>query len=110
MSDLVKTNDLKDSLLNEKNQFATWDNERRNKVDIVMEAIHRNKDDANLKDLQNSVVEVANEHEHLKELKSSAVKMLRIHYLNLERTNDEKSEYLERRKRALEKIENYTTT
>lgn len=103
----VKTTDLKRSLLEERKRFATWDNGRRNKVDIVVEAINRNKENANLDKLQDTVVEVANERENLKELESSAVKMLRIHYLNLGRTDNEKKDYLERRKRALSKIKRY---
>lgn len=102
--DTVKTTDLKRSLLEERKRFASWDNGRRNKVNIVVEAINRNKGNANLDKLQETVVEVANEREHLKELESSAVKMLRIHYLNLGRTKDD---YLERRKRALEKMKCY---
>lgn len=33
--------------------------------------------------------------------------MLRIHYLNLGRTDNEKKDYLERRKRTLAKIKRY---
>jgi len=47
---------------------------------------------------------VANEREDLKELESSAVKMLRIHYMNLGRTKDEKKNYLEKRKTQCETI------
>lgn len=105
--DAVKATDLKRSLLEERKRFASWDNGRRNKVDIVVEAINRNEENANLDKLQDTVVEVANEREHLKELEGSAVKMLRIHYLNLSRTDNEKKDYLERRKRALSKIKRY---
>jgi len=94
-------------LLEERKRFASWDNGRRNKVDIVVEAINRNEKNANLNKLQETVGEVANERGHLKELEDSAVKMLRIHYLNPGRTKDEKKDYLERRKRALEKIKCY---
>lgn len=107
MSFLVKMNDLKKSLLNEKSQFASWDNGRRNKVEIVIKAINKNKDYANLSDLQKTVTEITSTSTDLQELQESAIKMLRIHYLKLGRTPEEQTEYLKRRQNALEKIKNY---
>lgn len=103
----VKSTELRNSLLHERRGFAPWDNGRRNKVDIVIEAINKSKDDADLDTLQDTVIEVANAKKEFKELEDSAVKMLRIHYLRLKRTPEQKQDYNERRRKALQKIKRY---
>lgn len=103
----VKTQELVRILLEERVRFAPWDDCRRTKVDIILEAIKRNKKNASLNDLEKSVAKVAHEKEELKELKDTAIKLLRIHYLSLSRTDDEQEDYIARRERALQKIKEY---
>lgn len=107
MSVVVKTEDLRKSLLNERDNFAPWDNGRRKKVDIVLETISMNEKDAELNVLQESIPKITNRKKDYRELEDSAVKMLRIHYLRLGRTDKEKNEYQRRRQRAMQKIEEY---
>lgn len=108
MKNIVKTEDLKENLLEEKESFAPWDDGRRTKVDIVLESIERNEKDASLSTLQETIFQIIIENRNLEELKDSAVKMLRIHYLRLARTDAEKKEYAMRKEMALKKLERYT--
>ena len=98
---------LKASLMQERAGFAHWDNWRRLKIDLILEAIDSCPPRSDMLTLEAKITELAENSESLSEIKDSSIKIMRIHYLAITRTPDELRDYNERRSNAIKKLEEY---
>lgn len=96
----VKTKKLVRDLLQLRESFADWDNGRRRKVDLVLNAIDKNQKYIDYEQTAKRLNNTASNDELL----PASMKMLRLHYLDLSMTISEKAKAYRRTVRARKKL------
>lgn len=96
----VKTKTLQKDLLQLRRSFANWDNERRRKVDLVLEALEPEGKYVDIDRVKHRLDVVAEGDELL----PAAQKMINLHYLDLSMTVTNRVRIYRRRLRAKRKL------
>lgn len=103
----VKTKDLERDLYDLRVSFLDWDDQRRNKVDVVLKSLNHNSTYVDLEKTMQQMTLVAKSNEYYKQLEPAAMKMLKLHYAELSRSEQKKAADNQRRMRALQKIKQF---
>lgn len=96
----VKTKKLVKDLHQLRSSFADWDDQRRKKVDLVLNAIDNKQKYIDYEQTKSRLVETAKG----EELLPAALKMLNLHYLDLSMTIREKYKMWRRTMKARKKL------
>lgn len=102
----VKQEELIPLLIQLRESFMDWDNERRKKVDIVLHALNSTDEVVvNLEETLKNIELLGIQDSSYTELVPAAKKLLRLHYCELSRTPEKIKTDNERYERARQKME-----
>lgn len=102
----VLKKDLVNDLKELRESFLKWDNQRRLKVDIILKSLDQQQT-VNLERSLTNIDLLAQKDYRYHELAPAAKKMLKIHYLELARSDDKIESDHQRRERARLKLEHF---
>lgn len=103
----VLTTDLITDLKKLRASFLDWDNQRRLKVDIVIEALDTKQQTVDLERVLKAIDCLSQNNEYYRQLAPAAKKMLVLYYRELARNEDKVKSDNERNARAKLKIETF---
>lgn len=103
----VKVSELEKDLIELKESFMMWDDQRRNKVDMVLKSLDKHEEYVNEEAVLKRLAIISQDNQYYTELEPAARKLFKLHFLELSRSNEKKEADSQRRQRAEKKLEQF---